>query len=103
MIDRLNTSWLRMSEKVAGGALLYARLKKIDRIFCGHTHAAMERERDGICYYNSGGWVDSKLTYITIDSDGVQIREYQHTEEPEPIEDSNMDSELMELTQVPVA
>src|SRR4029077_17535496 len=76
-IDRLNTRWLRMSEKVASGALFHARLHKADRIFCGHTHVAMTRERDGLCYYNSGGWVDSKPTYITIDEGGVRIHEYQ--------------------------
>ena len=102
MIDRLNTNWLRMSEKVASGALFHARLKNVDRIFCGHTHAAMERERDGVCYYNSGGWVDSRLTYITIDADGVQIREYQHRpEDSEAVEEPNVDSEFMD--QVPVA
>ena len=38
-----------------------------ERIFCGHTHEAMHVEQDGISYYNSGGWVDSRLTYLTID------------------------------------
>ncbi|HEV2469687.1 MAG TPA: UDP-2,3-diacylglucosamine diphosphatase [Candidatus Sulfotelmatobacter sp.] len=76
MIDRLNTRWLRMSEKVASGALAYARHHKIERIFCGHTHEALHVERDGIDYYNSGGWVDSRLTYLTIDELGVQIHEY---------------------------
>ena len=33
-------------------------------------------EQDGIHYYNSGGWVDSRLTYLTIDEQGVQIHEY---------------------------
>jgi len=76
LIDRLNTRWLRMSEKVAAGALSYARPHGADRIFCGHTHEAVRVERDGIEYYNSGGWVDSRLTYLTIDETGVQIHEY---------------------------
>lgn len=76
-IDRLNTRFLRMSSKVAQGALAYARMHKIDRIFCGHTHAAMHERRDGIDYYNSGGWIDSKLTYITVGEQGVRIHEYQ--------------------------
>jgi len=75
-IDRLNTRWLRMSPKVAKGALFHARLRKAGRIFCGHTHVAMHQEKDGHHYYNAGGWVDEKPTYITIDSEGVQIREY---------------------------
>jgi UDP-2,3-diacylglucosamine pyrophosphatase LpxH len=64
LIDRWNT-------------LAYARMHQADRIFCGHTHAAMHEERDGIHYYNSGGWIDSKLTYITIGEEGVRIHEYQ--------------------------
>jgi len=76
MIDRLNTRWLRMSEKVASGALAYARHHGANRIFCGHTHEALHIEKDGVDYYNSGGWVDSRLTYLTIDEQGVQIHEY---------------------------
>jgi UDP-2,3-diacylglucosamine pyrophosphatase LpxH len=76
-IDRINTRWLRMSHKVASGALFHARLHKAGRIFCGHTHEAMHQEKDGIHYYNAGGWVDERLTYITIDSAGVRIHEYQ--------------------------
>ncbi|HEV3513817.1 MAG TPA: UDP-2,3-diacylglucosamine diphosphatase [Candidatus Sulfotelmatobacter sp.] len=76
LIDRLNTRWLRMSEKVAAGALGYARHHGADRIFCGHTHEAVTVKRDGIEYCNSGGWVDSRLTYLTIDETGVEIHEY---------------------------
>src|SRR5579864_1821197 len=76
LIDRLNTRWLRMSPKVASGALAYAKHHDVDRIFCGHTHEALHFERDGIDYYNSGGWVDSRLTYLTIDEQGVQIHEF---------------------------
>jgi UDP-2,3-diacylglucosamine pyrophosphatase LpxH len=76
MIDRLNTRWLRMSPKVAAGAIDYAKHHEAQRIFCGHTHEALQVERDGICYYNSGGWVDSRLTYLTIDEKGVRIHVY---------------------------
>jgi UDP-2,3-diacylglucosamine pyrophosphatase LpxH len=76
LIDRLNTRWLRMSAKVTEGALAFARHHRVDRIFCGHTHEALHVERDGINYYNSGGWVDSRLTYLTVDEQGVQIHEY---------------------------
>jgi predicted phosphodiesterase len=65
-----------MSSKVSAGALQYARQHDADRIFCGHTHEAVHVEQDGIHYYNSGGWVDSRLTYLTVDEQGVQIHEY---------------------------
>jgi UDP-2,3-diacylglucosamine pyrophosphatase LpxH len=77
LIDRLNTRWLRMSSKVASGALSYARQHGVDRIFCGHTHEATYRERDGVQYYNAGGWTDSKPTYLTIGEEGVRIHVYQ--------------------------
>jgi UDP-2,3-diacylglucosamine pyrophosphatase LpxH len=76
MIDRVNTRWLRMSPKVAAGALEYAGREGASRIFCGHTHEALHVEQNGIDYFNSGGWVDSRLTYLTVDEQGVQIHEY---------------------------
>ena len=75
-LDRLNTRWLRLSEKVATGALAYARRHGASRIFCGHTHDALHRQDSGIDYYNCGAWIDQRLTYITVGEDGVQIRDY---------------------------
>jgi UDP-2,3-diacylglucosamine pyrophosphatase LpxH len=75
-LDRLNTSWLRMSPKVSSGALAHARRQGADRIFCGHTHAAMHVRQDGIDYYNSGSWIDETPTYITVGAEGVRIHEY---------------------------
>jgi len=80
MIDRLNTRWLRMSTKVSAGAITYAKHHEAQRIFCGHTHQALHVEQDGIGYYNSGGWVDSRLTYLTIDETGVQIHDFDKHE-----------------------
>jgi UDP-2,3-diacylglucosamine pyrophosphatase LpxH len=80
LIDRLNTRWLRMSAKVASGALGYARQHGAERIFCGHTHEALDVEQGGIHYYNTGGWVDSRLTYLTVDETGVKIHDYNERE-----------------------
>ncbi len=80
MIDRLNTRWLRMSTKVSQGAIAFAKHHEAQRIFCGHTHEALYVEKDGISYYNSGGWVDSRLTYLTINHMGVQIHEFNQHE-----------------------
>jgi UDP-2,3-diacylglucosamine pyrophosphatase LpxH len=88
LIDRLNTRWLRMSLKVASGALSHARQHGAARIFCGHTHEAVHIERDGVNYYNAGGWVDSRLTYLTIDEQGVRIHEYR-----ERVDDSDSSQE----------
>jgi len=75
-LDRLGTSWGRMSSKVSEGALGHARRNGAQRIFCGHTHAAMRVNQDGVEYYNSGSWIDDRPTFITVGEDGVQIREY---------------------------
>jgi len=80
LIDRLNTRWLRMSPKVAAGALAYARHQQAERVFCGHTHEALQVEQDGISYYNCGAWVGSRLTYLTIDDRGVQVHDYNEHE-----------------------
>ncbi|MGB8582264.1 MAG: UDP-2,3-diacylglucosamine diphosphatase [Candidatus Sulfotelmatobacter sp.] len=80
LIDRLNTRWLRMSPKVSAGALQHARQHDAHRIFCGHTHQAVHIEESGIHYYNSGGWVDSRLTYLTVDKEGVRIHEFNKHE-----------------------
>jgi UDP-2,3-diacylglucosamine pyrophosphatase LpxH len=93
LIDRLNTRWLRMSSKVAAGALAYARSHRADRIFCGHTHEAFHVERDGVQYYNSGGWVDARLTYLTIDEQGVQIHEFNEHDYGQRIDDRDSGEE----------
>src|ERR1700731_1814576 len=87
LIDRLNTRWLRMSPKVSAGALQYARQQSADRIFCGHTHEALQVEQNGIHYYNAGGWVDSRMTYLTVDEQGVQIHEFNEHEYRERTDD----------------
>jgi len=81
-VDRLNTRWLRLSSKVAAGALSHARFRGASRIFCGHTHQAMERHEGGISYYNCGAWTTARPTYITVGEKGVQIRTYDG-EKPE--------------------
>lgn len=76
-VDRLGTRWLRLSSKVAAGAIAHAEFRQVQRVFCGHTHAALQRERDGIEYYNTGSWTDSRPTYVTVDAEGVRIHEFE--------------------------
>ena len=95
MIDRLNTRWLRMSTKVSQGAIAFAKHHEAQRIFCGHTHEALYVEKEGVSYYNSGGWVDSRLTYLTIDETGVQIHEFNQ-EYRERVDDRDSSEERSE-------
>jgi UDP-2,3-diacylglucosamine pyrophosphatase LpxH len=74
--DHLDTTWLRLSHKVAQGALSHAEAKDVDRVFCGHTHEAMHGSRNHIDYFNTGSWTQAAATYVTIDEGGVEIHEY---------------------------
>jgi UDP-2,3-diacylglucosamine pyrophosphatase LpxH len=76
-LERFDTVWLRLSSKVTAGALAYARVRNAKRIFCGHTHEALQANREGIEYFNTGSWTQSNATYITIDEEGVKIHEYE--------------------------
>ena len=80
-LDRLNTRWLRLSDKVSRGALNYAAHHGATRVFCGHTHVPLQAERDGIMYFNSGSWIDKHCSYITVDEGGVQIQTYNPVRE----------------------
>jgi len=75
-LKRSSKGWLRLSGKVARRAIFYARLRRIDYIFCGHTHKAMEERRGKVYYYNSGCWTDIPETFITIDRDNIKIHKY---------------------------
>ena len=101
MIDRLNTRWLRMSPKVASGAIAFAKHHEAQRIFCGHTHEALHAEKDGVSYYNSGGWVDSRLTYLTIDETGVQIHDFNREDYRERIDHRDSGEERGETNSSP--
>jgi UDP-2,3-diacylglucosamine pyrophosphatase LpxH len=98
-LDRMNTRWLRLSSKVASGATAHARLRHAERIFCGHTHAALFRERDEVEYYNVGSWTESRPTYVTVDEEGVRIHEYHERSDDRDSgeERGEADSALAEL------
>jgi UDP-2,3-diacylglucosamine pyrophosphatase LpxH len=76
LLDRLNTRWLRLTEKVANGALAFAKARGATHVFCGHTHAATTVERDGIRYFNTGAWTIEHPTFVTIADEEVTIHEY---------------------------
>lgn len=76
-LERFDTAWLRLSSKVATGALAHGKTKNAQRIFCGHTHEALTRSRGGVEYYNTGSWTQDTATYVAIDHRGVRICEYQ--------------------------
>ncbi|MBV9179674.1 MAG: UDP-2,3-diacylglucosamine diphosphatase [Acidobacteria bacterium] len=96
-LERFDTSWLRLSAKVAEGAFAHARTRNAQRVFCGHTHEALTGTRDGIEYYNTGSWTQESTTYVTIDPRGVRVNEYrdppQESLEQEVREELDLDFE----------
>ncbi|HKW17842.1 MAG TPA: UDP-2,3-diacylglucosamine diphosphatase [Terriglobales bacterium] len=80
-LERFDTQWLRLSEKVASGAIAQARVKAARRVFCGHTHEATSLKRDGVEYYNTGSWTQDNATYVAIDHQGVRVCEYRDSSE----------------------
>ncbi len=76
-VKRKSKGWLRLSEKVAAGAMAEAREQGVKYVFCGHTHKALEKTKGQyVKYYNSGCWTDTPCTFITIDENDIEIREY---------------------------
>lgn len=80
-LERFDTAWLRLSAKVAAGALAHGRFKDAQRVFCGHTHEALSLQRDGVEYYNSGSWTQENATYIAVDHQGARVLEYREASE----------------------
>ena len=64
---------LSNAREVAKGAVRYARLRRIDCIFCGHTHIAMHKKVKKIDYYNSGSWIEYPANLITIKGEVIKI------------------------------
>ncbi len=76
-VKRKSKGWLRLSQKVAEGAIAEARHRHARYVFCGHTHKAMQKVNGHhVKYYNSGCWTDAPCTFITIDEEDIRIGEY---------------------------
>jgi UDP-2,3-diacylglucosamine pyrophosphatase LpxH len=91
-LERFDTAWLRLSSKVAAGAVAHGKSKFAARVFCGHTHEALTLEQDGAEYYNTGSWTQDSATYVAIDHEGVRVLAY--CDPPEDSIDQNMNDEL---------
>lgn len=75
-LDRLNTRWLRLEEKVANGALSHAAARGVKRVFCGHTHEPATANKRGVHYYNTGCWTTERPTFVTVSEHEIRIHEY---------------------------
>jgi hypothetical protein len=93
-LERFDTAWLRLSAKVATGALAHGKSKGVQRVFCGHTHEALSLRRDGVEYYNSGSWTQDIATYIAIDHQSVRVLEYRDSADESLGHDMNEELEM---------
>jgi UDP-2,3-diacylglucosamine pyrophosphatase LpxH len=93
-LERFDTAWLRLSAKVADGALAHGKSRSAQRVFCGHTHEALSLTRDGVEYYNSGSWTQEVATYIAIDQQGPRICKYREAS------DGSLEHEIKEDLEV---
>ena len=76
-VKRRSKRWLRLSGKVASGAIDYAKNKNADVVICGHTHHIYEKEDKGVKYYNSGCWTDVPSSCVVIEHSGeIKIEEF---------------------------
>jgi len=77
-IKKRSKGWLRLSNKVADGALYYAKANEADIVICGHTHQSLRKEMEGVKYFNTGCWTDIPSTYVTIDNSGkIELKEFE--------------------------
>ena len=65
-----------LNDHMARNGLRVARKLDFAAIACGHTHAAMDVERDGRRYLNTGAWTEKPLHYLTVDAESIQLRVY---------------------------
>ena len=74
-LKKMSKGWLRLTEKIAIGALKYAHRRKTNIVICGHTHVATKEPitANNIKYYNTGCFTDIPSNYIIISEKGEII------------------------------
>jgi len=76
-VKKMSKQWLRVSRKIAEGAVAHSKRYGARYVFCGHTHQELHWTIDGVEYYNSGCWTSIPSAYIAIDEEGIVIGEEQ--------------------------
>jgi UDP-2,3-diacylglucosamine pyrophosphatase LpxH len=54
----------------------YARDFHVDAVLCGHIHTATIRDIQGITYYNSGDWVESRTALVEHHDGRIELLKY---------------------------
>lgn len=66
-----------LNEHVARNALRAARKGGFAAVVCGHTHAAMDLERQGYRYFNTGSWTEKPLHFLEVAPDRIALQIYE--------------------------
>jgi len=66
-----------LNERVARNALRTAEQLGFSAITCGHTHAAMDIQRGGQRYLNTGAWTERPFHYIWVGRNEIELRVYE--------------------------
>ncbi len=66
-----------LNRHVAHNALGTAGGRGFQAVTCGHTHAVMALEQDGVRYLNTGAWTEEPLCYIVVNPATIDLRQYQ--------------------------
>ena len=69
-----------LNERVARNAVRVIEHAGIEAITCGHTHAAMDVERGGKRYINTGAWTERPLHYIRVNTTSIELCVYRGDE-----------------------
>lgn len=76
-LKRSSKTFLRCTTLVEEKAVKLAEKKECQIVCCGHTHLpTMTRLLDPVQYFNSGCWVESPPTYLTVDDGKVELQHY---------------------------
>lgn len=67
-----------LNDHVATKAIRTAKARGYDAVVCGHTHAAMDLERDGHRYLNTGAWTEEPHHYLSVDEDSIDLHVFRN-------------------------
>ena len=69
-----------LNEHVARNAVRVIEQLGFEAITCGHTHAAMDIERGGKRYINTGAWTERPLHYLRVNTTSIELCVYRDDE-----------------------
>ena len=67
-------------ERVARNAISEVERLGFEAITCGHTHAAMDIQRSGKRYINTGAWTEQPIHYVRVDTTSISLCVYRGDE-----------------------